>query len=93
VLRTDRQLIIIRVGELRDLLRATIAKPHCQCFAIGDVCSATELRGRDFDIQLAGETKVTVRNRPWPDKKFAEAFRDELVAVAGSGPRDRSPAP
>jgi hypothetical protein len=92
VLRTDQQLVIVQVGQLTDLLRATIAKPRGTCFAIDDVSAVTDLDGQDFEIQLANGTTLTVRSRPWPDRKFTKAFRDGLAAVSGSESQKKSPA-
>ena len=78
VILTDRQLIVVLTAGL-------FGRRDCTCFPIADLREVTELSGHDFDITLGNDTKVTVRSRPWPDKKFTEGFRDELAESVGRG--------
>jgi hypothetical protein len=78
LLTTDRQLVIVR---------ASFGKPHCQSFPLDEVVTVTEFNGRDFGIHLADGTSLSVLSRPWPDKKFTVAFRDQLTAQIDGGER------
>jgi hypothetical protein len=87
LLVTDRRVIIVKLGDWnavwKDLRGGRLSRLSVVPFDIRNISYLSDIEGRDFEFRLADGRRVTVRGRPWLDKKSTLALHRNLAAHLG----------